>query len=144
MKFSIYLLLFATNLLLINCVQEKQNAKVYYPKISNLDYYILNDSISYKIIETELRNHIKRSLHIYNKDILISETPIYHVQKNILQSDSYFITNKKDYVINNKIEITVSDYIFHNNNYKIEHIDTSSNNMIIEKNGYLILLNNIF
>ena len=137
MKFSIYLLLLVTILVSVNCVREKQNTRVYSPKISNLDYYILNDSISYRIIETELRNHIKRSLHIYNKDILISETPIYHVQKNILQSDSYFITNKKDYVINNKIEITIRDYKIHNNNYKIEHIDTSFNNMIIKENGYL-------
>jgi hypothetical protein len=144
MKLLFSAFLFLTILLSIRCTQEKKEQKIYYPKISNLDHHILNDSIHYKVIETELKNHINRSLYIYNKEVLISETHIYHVQKNILESDSYFITNKKDYIINNKTEITINDYKIHNNNYKIEHIDTSSNNMIIMKNGYLNLLNTTF
>ena len=135
MKFLFTTLLFLTLLLSLSCTQEKNKQKIYSPKISNLDHHILNDSIHYKIIETELKNHINRTLYIYNKEVLISETPIYHVQKNILQSDNYFITNKKDYVITNKIEITINDYKIHNNNYKIEYIDTSTKKLTINELG---------
>ena len=137
MKNYTYLLIIIITLFTVSCIEKNAQLIPSNPKTFYLDHHILNDSIHYKVKEIELKNKTKRSLIIYNKDILLSETPIYYFQKKVLKSEDYYKVNKTNYTISNKLEITIKKVVTHYNNYKVEHIDSTITKLVIDQKGDL-------
>ena len=48
------------------------------------------------------------------------------------------MVKKKQYIVENNINIMISDYKFHHNNYKLERVDTVINKITINESGDVI------
>ncbi len=119
---------------LFSCWSEKDNIINEYAlenEYIQIKDYEINDSVSYKIMETKNTNLWKRDLIVYNNKVEINRYNILEKKRKTLHADWYIQTKEINYTELNDTLFFIQNLTIHNENFKVIDIDTTSDTLHI-------------